>query len=281
MQYILRQVYRSTSQYVRIITLNLVSKGANRLRVDFGKLRSVLASPTRKTNRAYQSTDCLSEFTASLTNYIEHNHGLTEEQSAMFIMSIENWMRRKQDMVYRGSGSSSVGIGEVFYADLGINYKPEVGHPHPVVILEEIGNMVLVVPVTTSTDVVNNAYHPVDNPTGNKYARKVNRADGFGRTSAVILSNMRTISKGRLLDRKGALTNINDPNSLFAEIKEKCFEFGFPKHHINIVRLKSQVGSLELEKQNLSTEKLALEHRITELEAKIVELQEGNSTKGD
>lgn len=63
------------------------------------------------------------------------------------------------------------------------------------------------------------------------------------------MSNIRTISQGRLLEKKGQLKNINDKNSLFAEIKNTAFKLCFPKQYIEKVKLQQDYEEL-LEKYN-------------------------------
>lgn len=40
------------------------------------------------------------------------------------------------------TGSGKVNNGDIFYADLGMNYNPELAYAHPVVVLEEVGALV-------------------------------------------------------------------------------------------------------------------------------------------
>ncbi len=221
--------------------------------VDFNKLRSVIKRSGSSTINAKDSSECMSEFTASLSNYIEHNHGLMENELAMITISMEDWRRKRNKSKLTGT---TVDIGDIFYADLGIGYKPELAYAHPVVILEEIRGFYLVLPVSTSVDHLTKAFHPTDRPNGVKYLRKVLRTDGegFQEDSAIIISNMRTISPGRLHgSKKGALKNITDPSSLFAEIKEKAFKLAFPKYFTQIENLKQEKEILEA--KNVELEK--------------------------
>lgn len=99
-------------------------------------------------------------------------------------------------------------------------------------------------------------------------------SDGFSKTGAVILSNMRTISKGRLLDKKGALQNISKPDSLFVEIKTKCFEISFPKQYINLLKLEKKVEDLTDDKERLEKQVDELQKELTELKEKFTETKE-------
>lgn len=87
----------------------------------------------------------------------------------------------------------------------------------------------MIIPTTTSPQLLADAYHPIDNPTGNKFLRKVGAAEGFANPGVLLISNMRAISRGRLLDLKGVMTGVTDKSSVFWEIKNRAFEFTFPK----------------------------------------------------
>lgn len=225
------------------------------MKVNFDALKKVLEKSSSKTEMAVDSNVCLREFNALLSNYIYCIHTLKQDEVANIIMSMQHWILKKDV----GKCRDSVKVGDIFYAELGNCYKPELAYAHPVVILEEIGGLVLVAPVTTSEEIVKSAYHPINNPEGNKFFRKVGKEDNFDNECAIVLSNIKTISKGRLIEKKGSLKDISNENSLFVEIKLKAFELFFPKQFIqyrNImdenINLKKQIE--ELTKNNINKE---------------------------
>ncbi|MDD6072390.1 MAG: hypothetical protein PUC12_16510 [Clostridiales bacterium] len=181
---------------------------------------------------------------------------MKQDESANFIMSLQNWFLRR---MYTRT-KIPVAIGDIFYTDLGINYKPEFSYHHPVIILEKIGGMYLVVPVSTTPDNITNAFHPVDNPQGNQMMRKVygndagNKSDGFEKTGAVLLSDLKVVSAGRLIAKKGNLKCINDKNSLFREIKDSVFKLSFPKKHIELYNVTKERDSILKKYSNLEKE---------------------------
>lgn len=216
-------------------------------RIDFNKLRTVTQKVSSATTNVKNSKDCYPEYNSLVSNYIIKHNSFKEKESALHIISMQNWIMKKDKQTVPGA----LNVGEIWYADLGSNYKPEASYNHPVVILELIGNMVLVIPCTTSPRMLSKAFHPIDNPTGNMYLRKVTRTDGFASDCTLILSNIRSISKGRLVDRKGQLNDITNPTSIFYEIKNKCLQFCFPKQHIDFLKAQQQIQDLTVEKQEL------------------------------
>lgn len=163
------------------------------------------------------------------------------------LIGLQNWFFRRNFT----STKICISISDIFYADLGINYKPEFSYHHPVVILKKIGGMYLVVPVSTTPDNIKNAFHPTDNPDGNKMMRKVygndmgDKSDGFEKTGAILLSDIKVISAGRLISKKGKLKNINLQDSLFKEIKNTIFKLAFPKENIRLYKINNEFTSLQ------------------------------------
>ncbi|MFC9084337.1 hypothetical protein ACFTY7_47260, partial [Streptomyces sp. NPDC057062] len=88
---------------------------------------------------------------------------------------------------------------------------------------------------------------------------------------------------------KGTMPGVNDPkkSSVFWEIKDRCFEFAFPKKHIEIYKLTQnnqqleqdynilqvEKNQLELDKITLQTENKKIEQDKNKLENQILELQ--------
>lgn len=218
-------------------------------RIDFIKLRGVINDRASATRYVKNSTHCYPEYNLLLSNYIVKHNQFREKESALHIMSMQNWLLKKEVQ----TSTTTPCYGQIWFADLGSNYMPECSYSHPVLILEMIGNMVLVIPSTTSPQYINDAYHPNDNDEGNKFFRKVGVLEGFVAPCALILSNVRAISLGRLLDLKGTMPGVNDPtkSSVFWEIKDRCFEFCFPKKKIEIYNLKGKVNQMEKEKNEV------------------------------
>jgi mRNA-degrading endonuclease toxin of MazEF toxin-antitoxin module len=234
-------------------------------RIDFPSLDRVLSLPVSKTNIAKNSSVTLTEFIKATSNLTVYGTNLTDEELSMFIKSIQNWMIRRNYTTCR----SSVSAGDIFFADLGINYKPETAYPHPIVVIETVGNIALVAPTTTSSSKMSQAYHPIDNPTGDTYLRKVRQTeDGFAEDCAIILTDIKSISLGRLLDKKGTMDDINNANSIFREVKEKIFSMFMPKEYIEFLKLKEENDELKDRISDLETDLEKLNKQFQELPEK-------------
>lgn len=245
------------------------------MRVEFNELKNIVKDRSSKLKRAEESSACLRGFIASVINLIESCLTLMQDEMANVIMSLQNWVIRRSFTSYK---RGDVKIGDIFYADLGLNYVPEYSYHHPVIVLEKIGNRVMVVPVSTSPDNISNAYHPIDNPTDSKYLRKVygndygQNSDGFEKTGAVLLSDLKVISQGRLIEKKGELKNINNKDSLFQEIKNKVFALTFPRQNIELYNAKRDYEILKVNFDSLKNEhnRLIDEYNILKEQIKAV-----------
>lgn len=223
----------------------LLSGGYKKLieHLDFPKLRAISNSDISSGILAKNSAS-YSEFAVSLSNLILHTKTMSEADLAFLTMSLQNWIGRRN----LSRTQLTINIGDICLADLGMVYSPELGFPHPVVILRDMGEFCFVLPVTSNPNLLSIAYHPEDNPTGNQMFRKVDKTDGFTDTCVLLLNNIRTISKGRILDSgKNAMIDILNPNSLFNEIYQKCFSIYFPDQTTLLETITKRVADLERE----------------------------------
>ena len=233
-------------------------------RIDFNKLRTVVRDRTSATRNVKASNQCYPEYTSLISNYMVKHNSFKEKESALHIMSMQNWIEKKDQ-----HSATAPNYGEIWLADLGSNYKPECSYVHPTVVIENIGNMVCIVPSTTSPQLLADAYHPVDNPEGNEFYRKVGRADGFASDCVLLLSNIRAISRTRLLDRKGTMPGVSPLNkaSVFWEIKENCFRLSFPKKNIELFNANKKISELEEAQKKLVEQIEELKAKITQKES--------------
>jgi hypothetical protein len=115
-----------------------------------------------------------------------------------------------------------------------------------------------------------NSFHPIDNPSGDQMMRKVYgddagaESDGFEKTGAILLSDIKVISAGRLIAKKGALKDINVSGSLFREIKNSVFKLSFPKKNIEMYKLTADRDAIQKKYNELEKEYNLLknEHNI-------------------
>ncbi|MHA6529134.1 type II toxin-antitoxin system PemK/MazF family toxin [Paenibacillus sp. BAC0078] len=201
------------------------------------------------------------EFLVATSFFTNHcSYRLKEDAIGDVTKSLQNWTTRRDTTVYSEKDTNgnyqvyNVQMGEIYLADMGLSY--ELAYTHPVLILGNVGDKVLVVPSTTATAKLQDAYHPTTHRTGNRFLRKVGIDNGFSETSALMLNSIQVISKGRLLERKGRLNeNITDNDSVFNELRNTLFKLYFVDIYTQYDDLKQENEMLkaELEKFKQST----------------------------
>ena len=203
------------------------------------------------------------EFLVSLSYFTNHcSYRIKEDEIADITKSLFNWTNRKDLLRYKVRNTSTnnvvegnIKLGDIFLVDLGINYKPECSYAHPALILEEIDGMVAIIPTSSNINKISAAYHPQSNNTGKWFYRRVGIMNGFNDECVLLLNNLRVVSKGRLIEKKGQLNeDINLINSLFSEVKYTIFSHYLPKQHINYLKLSEENDKLKENIKKLNDE---------------------------
>lgn len=213
-----------------------------------------------KADKAYDTSKILKNYLA-LQNKMNNNlENMCVHELGLFSKSMHRWLTKKDDI---NAPDDTVTIGDICMIDWSINYKPELSYYHPAVVLEEINNMFLVVPTSSKPKAISRAYHPIDNPTGKWYWRKVGISDGFSEECLLLMDNIKVISKTRIMKKMGSLTcSLTDENGLFREIRRSIIKNAFRGEYKKYQEL------LKKFRQN--------ERKITELEEKIIYLEKQN-----
>ena len=219
-------------------------------------------------------------FFALFSKMINKFSVMTEYETGLFIQSFDKWLDRK-DVINRSENDLKIEVGDICMIDWNINYNPELSYVHPCVIIEDINNMILVAPVSGQQEKIDIAYHPEDNPDGDKNYRKVKVCDGFLKESVLFISEMKVISKSRIINKIGHLTcDLLDENGLFREIRWHMAVSYFPYEYTilrnTIEEQQEKLNKLESARrlQQSRTDRyriqnLRLQARIEELEKNV------------
>lgn len=165
---------------------------------------------------------------AIFNKFINKLEYMTEYESGLFVQSFDKWLDRK-DVINKAENNVSVAVGDICMVDWNINYNPELSYVHPCLIVEDVNNMIFAVPVSARQDIMEIAFHPVDNIDGNKNYRKVTAYDGFLKDCVLFISEAKVISKSRIINKIGKLTcDLLDKNGLFREIRWSMIQMYFP-----------------------------------------------------
>ena len=230
------------------------------MQIDYEKLASIATNPTSRSKMAKDTSEVLTSYMQIISNLIYSAERLSESEMAMIISSLNRWITKKDI-----SANRPYDIGTIVQMEWGNNFSPELSYKHPAVIIEEWTNTVLVIPTTSTPTKVAAAYHPIDNPSGKWYYRKVGVAEGFAHDCALILNNAKIMSKTRITSVSGAIAgNLNDNNNVFREVRKTMIQNFFSKEWIEYQKL-VQAYKQETEKNQVLQEaydKLLEENKI-------------------
>ena len=185
-----------------------------------------------KNAKAYDNNVVSHSFLGILSKIINRFENYSEYEVGLFVKSLDKWLDKK-DIVNTPENSIEINVGDICMIDWNMNYTPELSYIHPCIVIEDINNMISVLPVSSSH--YEEAYHPTDNPDGNKYYRRVDICDGFQKECTVYLDGMKVISKSRIIRKLGSLScDLKDEIGLYREIRRNLLQIYFP-YEISII----------------------------------------------
>lgn len=238
------------------------------MRIDYRKLGQIAIDPSYRNIQAKNTSDVLANYLYMMSNLNADVDVWSASEMAMITNSLNRWQDRKTQLTRQ-----QVSVGDILMVDLGLCYAPELSYGHPALVLEEWKNLMFVVPATSSSSKLAQAYHPADNPSGKWYYRKVGVSDGFAHDCVLIINNAKIISKSAILSPMGKLTcNLQDETQLFREVKNTLLEHLFHKEWAAHQCLIGAYHELQEKFAALQKEKEISDGRIQSLERQMKEL---------
>lgn len=240
------------------------------MQVDYRRLGQIAVDPNFREIMAKDTSVVLTNYLYMMSNLNADVDQWSASEMAMITNSLNRWQDRKAKV-----NAQNITAGEIVMVDLGLNYAPELSYAHPAVVLEELRDIILVIPVTSSANKVAQAYHPVDNPGGKWFYRKVGVTDGFAHDCVLLLSNLKVISKTAILSPMGKLEcNLSDKTKLYREVKNTILKYYFHKEWKYTCDLERNYNSL-VESDNELKETCEIQkENIAKLEEKVRFLEE-------
>lgn len=223
---------------------------ASQVRPDFNKLRDTHLSDDILQLKSKQSEKCWKEFLVANFNFVnECSFKVTEKEIAKITMSLQNWIDKRNSKEYCKRDNTGnfvkqeINIGEIYLADLGLNY--EKGYCRTIVVIGKIEDMLLVIPTTTQSELFENAYHPKDNPAGNDLHRKVYTTNGFDNDCVLLYENTRIISQGRIIEGNKRIADAYTGECLYNEMMLHTFNTIFPMFYKQYNDVKCELSELK------------------------------------
>ena len=242
------------------------------MQFDKNEINAEIKRSDAKSVRAYDTSKILKNYLALLNKMNNNLETMCIHELGLFSKSMHRWLTKK-DLI-NVPEDSPIAIGDICMIDWSVNYKPELSYYHPAVILEKINNMYLVVPTSSKPNAIPKAYHPVDNPNGKWYWRKVEVSDGFSEECILLMDNIKVISQTRIMKKMGKLAcSLTDENGLYREIRRNIIKNAFRGEYKKYESLLEHSKKLEEENAVFAQKMKELEDRNTFLEQKVAELE--------
>lgn len=137
---------------------------------------------------------------------------------------------------------------DVCWVQWGNNLEPEMGYKHMGVIFKTDNKQVYAYPITTfntSNAQIANAYHPIDNPSGNKMYYKIKSSE-FSfliHDSVIKLTELKFLSVKRIISKCGSL---NTFTNIKKDITEYSLDYLFHEKYNEIRRINKENSLLKL-----------------------------------
>ncbi len=154
-----------------------------------------LGSPRKKEEKGLNVTLVAESYKKTVWNLMDTLQDIDAYTMYHWLLHMERWIKdSRRDL------KTPYQRGEIVYVELGaMNFGYEASYEHPAIVMANSHNMVLVAPCS-SQKFGKGHKDGIDIP--------VTEATGLTRNTGVSLSNIKWISKNRIVDRAGVVTNI-------------------------------------------------------------------------
>ena len=226
------------------------------MRIDYKKLGQIAIDPNYRNIPAKNTSDVLANYLYLMSNLNADVDTWSASEMAMITNSLNRWQDKKTNL-----SRQQISVGDILMVDLGLHYAPALSYGHPALVLEEWKNLMFIVPATSSSSKLSQAYHP-----------KVGAADGFAHDCVLIINNAKIISKAAILSPMWKQTcDLQNKTQLFREVKNTLMEHLFYREWAAHQNLAAAYDELQEKFDQLQKEKADADSKIQELENHIKE----------
>ena len=179
-------------------------------------------------------------------DFLEENYhtlkvvsSVPDDEKEQIRKSTKTWNNRRKHTVF--ADRAKLQSGQILWIDFGRAFEPEMAYTHPSLLLSYENKMCKVLPITSNTKRFKNAYHPEDNPTGDKLQYFVKAGEcSLPKDSVILIEQLRTLSESRII-------RIDDVNpiaqDIYGEITQILFEHLFPQFALQKGTVQMQASS--------------------------------------
>lgn len=196
-----------------------------------------------KRTKAEQSLPCMLALLDYQNNFEEFIRKMSIYDATSLLIAEQDWINRHNFNSYKNKLTK----GQVCRVDFGKTYNIENAFIHYALFMGKYDNKFLVIPMTTSSDEVCKAFHPIDRPDGEYRLRLAKPDEGFSKQAALYMNDAKFISPGRVISDN----EIIKPN-IHEEIEIHLIKVMFPAYYANVIEtLKKQNDDLIIKNKEL------------------------------
>lgn len=235
------------------------------MEIDIQALKEISKNKTNKDINGFDDSILLSSLLKLLSNLIYTTSNFTVNEISLFVYSLNNWLKRKS---YRSTVKYK--IGDIIEFDCGLNFYGELSYRHTGIILDVTDKMVLTAPTTSTSSYIDKTS---EKEKGIWYYKLVGKSEGFDHNCALMLNNMKMISKCRIITSYGNMTDTSEGKKYFDDIKFEILKHYFSKQYSfyesKILDLESMIDEKDEQIEDLRSKNKDLMNKIEEQKDKI------------
>lgn len=191
------------------------------MRIDYELLKRISLDSKNKTKDAFDDSIILSSCLKLFSNIIYELQSLKINEVALFVNSMNHWTTNK-----KYSANRKYKAGTVIEYECGLNYQDELSYRHTGLIIEEFDKKVVVIPSSSTKSLIDKSS---EKENGLWYYILVGKTEGFDHLCVLLLNDMKTVSKKRIIASFDNITKTEEGKQLFNNIKLELMRHYFPK----------------------------------------------------
>lgn len=171
-----------------------------------------------KKNRACDNKVCIDELEKYINNFRGHMLNLSVYDMTSLLIAEQDWLLRHTKTTTHVCSL----VGKILKIDFGKAYQYENGFIHYSLCIGERNNKYLVIPSTTSTEIIKAAFHPKYRPEGEERIYLLKKEDNVDKDTALFMNDLKYISSGRILEVRNKI-NTETLGAVISRTMKMCF----------------------------------------------------------
>ena len=228
-------------------------------------LRVISTKEENKDKYAIVESVLLSSYLYTISNLVEFVNGMKVNELALFINSVNDWIKNKTQ-----SSTRQVKVGDIIEIECGLNYSGEISYRHWCIVIESMDKTVLCVPTTSRKEYIDKSS---EKENGIWYYKLVGINEGFNHDCVLMLNNIKSVSKKRLKTQHGNILETPTGKEIFRDAKMQILKHYFARECLEFEKtsdeLKDEINNLKNANKDLKKKIDLLYKKLNNLYGKL------------